>query len=382
MAPVPILLTVRELGQGGCERDLTKLALHIDRSRFEPHVGCFQPEGVRRHELERAGIPVAAFPVRSFRSYSALAGAAAMRRYLRDHRIRLIQAFDVPMSVFSAPVGRWAGTQVVLTSQLSFRGLAGPLLHRLSRLSDRMADGIVVNCRAMEQHITGDEGVAAERVSLCYNGIDTEVFRPAARRTLPFFPEGSLVAGEVCALRPEKGLVTLLEAFALTVRSVPKMRLLLVGSGPMRERLEAEAQRLEIRELCHFEAASADVAPWLHAIDIFVLPSLSEALSNALMEAMACGCACIASDVGGNPELIRHGETGLLCPAADAKALASRLAGLAEQPALRQRLGEAASVLIRRDFSLPAYTRRMEQVYASHLVSKGFRMGTQGQATP
>ncbi|MBK9168956.1 MAG: glycosyltransferase [Bryobacterales bacterium] len=379
MAPVPILLTVRELDQGGCERDLTKLALHIDRSRFEPHVACFLPDGIRGEELSRAGIPVKALPVRSFRSYSALAGAAAMRRYLRAHGIQLMQAFDVPLSVFSAPVGRWAGTPVVLTSQLSFRHLAGPMMHRLTQWSDRLADGVVVNCQAMQRHVTADEGVREDRVHLCYNGIDTALFQPRPRRRLPFFPETSLVVGEVCALRPEKGLVTLLEGFALAVRREPGLRLLLVGSGAMRERLEAEAQRLAIRELCHFEPAVSDVASWLQAIDIFVLPSLSEALSNGLMEAMACGCACIASEVGGNPELIREGETGLLFPAADAEALAARITQLTGNPQLRRTLGEAASASIRRDFSLAAYTRRMEELYTAQLAAKAARGGDRGK---
>src|SRR6202030_2533352 len=102
----PILLMVRELGIGGCERDLTKLAKGLDRARFEPHVGCFQENGLRSEELRAAGIPIVRFPVGSFGSWSALAGARQMGAYLRAHRIGLGHAFATPTDIFAAPAAR------------------------------------------------------------------------------------------------------------------------------------------------------------------------------------------------------------------------------------------------------------------------------------
>ena len=105
--------------------------------------------------------------------------------------------------------------------------------------------------------------------------------------------------GTVCALRPEKGVDTLIRAFAKM--QSPNTALVLVGSGPEEPKLRALAKELAV-ENCHFEAATSEVAQWLSATDIFVLPSRSEALSNALMEAMSCGCCPMATRVGGNPE--------------------------------------------------------------------------------
>jgi glycosyltransferase involved in cell wall biosynthesis len=119
-------------------------------------------------------------------------------------------------------------------------------------------------------------------------------------------------------------------------------------------------------EDCVFEPGTSDVAAWLRASDIFVLHSLSEALSNSLMEAMACGCAMVASRVGGNPELVAHERTGLLFPAGQPQALATALALLMRNDALRCNLAAGAGTFIR-SFTLEASVRRMEAIYTAML---------------
>ena len=125
--------------------------------------------------------------------------------------------------------------------------------------------------------------------------------------------------------------------------SCPGARLVIVGSGPLARDLEARAAELGIGASCLFEPATGNVVPWLHAIDIFVLPSLSEALSNSLLEAMACGCCAVASRVGGNPEVIQDGNTGLLFEKSNARDLADKLLSLIRNPEFRERLAERGS---------------------------------------
>jgi len=132
----------------------------------------------------------------------------------------------------------------------------------------------------------------------------------------------------------------------------------------MRQPLETEARLLGILDDCIFAPATNEVARWLRAIDLFVLPSLSEALSNALMEAMACGCCAIASTAGGNPELIRDSETGLLFQPGDAPALSGALQRLIEDEPLRQRLAGAGAKFIHERFSIRAAAERMGEIYA------------------
>jgi len=151
-----------------------------------------------------------------------------------------------------------------------------------------------VNCEAMRRHMVDDERMAAARVELCYNGVDTGRFHPAEAPRPEVVAGASLVIGTVCALREEKGLPLLQEAFARIGGQNRNMKLLIVGSGVELPRLEENAARLGIAGASVFVPASRDVADWMRAIDIFVLPSYSEAFSNALLEAMACGCASAA----------------------------------------------------------------------------------------
>jgi glycosyltransferase involved in cell wall biosynthesis len=179
--------------------------------------------------------------------------------------------------------------------------------------------------------------------------------------------DASLVVGVVCVLRPEKALETLLDAFAEVRGIEPGMKLAIVGSGPCLPDLQERARALGILGQCVFEPATPHVAEWLAGIDIFVLPSVSEALSNSLMEAMACGCTVAASRVGGNPELVVEGETGMLFEPRDAAGLAQTLRLLIREPALRKELGRNAAGAIAGRFSLAASARRMGEIYTALL---------------
>ncbi len=363
---MPVLLMVQSLGPGGTERQLTEIAKHLDRSRFTPHVACFRSEGMRGEELKSVGVPVVHFPVRSLVSVDALRGALLMARYLRRHRIGIVHAFDVPMNIFGVPVARLFGTPVVISSQRAYRDLVSGTHQRLLRLCDQLSTATVVNCRAIERHLCEDFGVDPAKIHLCYNGLDTSVFYPRPRD-----PQRPLVIGGIYALRPEKSIDTLVDAFAAVHARSPSVRLLIVGSGSVEASLRQRAAALGIADAVRFEPAAADVAVWFNQIDIFVLPSVSEALSNSLMEAMACGCAVVASRVGGNPELVREGEVGLLFEPRDAVGLASQLEVLVNQPDLRRRMSEAGTQFIQKQFSVTASARRMGEIYTSLLEQAG-----------
>jgi len=358
----PVLLMARELGLGGSERQLAEIALALDRDRFEPHVGCFTNGGFRASDLHDAGVPILELGVRSLVSGSAFTGAWRMGRYLRRHGIRLVHAFDVPLDLFAVPVARFFHTPVVLSSQRAHRALTPGGTRQLLRLTDRMVDGIVVNSRAVARELQAEDGVPASMVRLAYNGLDTSIFQAdGPRAELPSTDKG-LVIGVICALRPEKGLLTLLEAFDRVRGAYPGVKLLIVGSGPMLEQLQSLAG-----PDCHFQPAVREVAPWLRAIDIFVLPSLSEALSNSLMEAMSCGCCPVASEVGGNPELVEEGRSGLLFPAGDSRALAACLTRVLDDAPLRRRLASNAAVRMRDHFTRADSARAMASIYDEFL---------------
>jgi len=365
-APSGVLLVAQELGQGGSERQLAVTAMGLRGGWFQPHVGTFRPGGFRLRELQEAGVASACFPLPSFTRPAAMARAGwGLRDYVRRNGIGIVHSYDAPGNVVAAPAAY--GAARVITSQRAYRELAPGWMRPLLRMTDRLADRIVVNCRAIERHLVEQEGVRADKIRLCYNGIDVERFRPEGRERPAALREAELTVGVVCALRPEKDLGTLAEGFARAWRERPEMRLAVVGSGPEREPLERRLTELGVRGAAHLEPSTSDVAPWLRGIDIFVLPSKSEALSNSLMEAMACGCVAVASAVGGNPELVRKGETGLLFPAGDAEALAGCLLQLAREPEQRRRMAAQARRRMETEFTLPAAAKRMEEIYAEVL---------------
>ena len=353
----------RELNLGGSERQMTEIAHFLDRSQFDPRVGCFVPAGIRGEELRAAGVPVVHFPVHSFKSPTMLSGAAQLVRYIRSERIDLVHTFDFPMNVFAIPVTRLFTSAVALSSQRSHRQLNSPGYTKMLRLSDRLAHGVVVNCRFLERHMIDDEGVPPEHVNVCFNGIDLESFvsRQGVR-------EGPLVIGVVANLLPWKGLSTLLDAFARIRNIQPGLRLVIVGSGP-----ELANLQLRATENVVFQPGTAAIAEQLREMDIFVLPSLSEAFSNALMEAMACGCCAVASNVGGNPELVRNGETGMLFEAGNTEALADVLSTLVMNAGLRRELAIRGTRFIRENYSIQNASLRMAEIYAAKLPLRARR---------
>ena len=142
---------------------------------------------------------------------------------------------------------------------------------------------------------------------------------------------------------------------------------MIVGSGSTLADLQSLSRDLRIEAACHLEPSVRDVVPWIRALDIFVLPSRSEALSNSLMEAMACGCCVVASDVGGDPELVIPMQTGLLFKPGDHQNLAATLELLAANPGLRRSLAADGAAKIAREFSLEKAGRRMGEIYRSFL---------------
>jgi L-malate glycosyltransferase len=365
---IPVLLMARELDLGGSERQMTEIALGLDRNRFDPHVGAFRPQGLRADDLRAAGVPVMHLPVYSFRSAAALRGVWQLASYIRRHKIRLVHTFDAPTTVYAAAVTHYLTSAVSVSSQRGHRGLT-PEMRRLLRWTDRLVDGVVVNCEYLNSHLVRDEGVPAKRVHVCYNGVDFRKFRPGPRLRGPLLRDDALVIGTVCAMRPEKGLTTLVDAFARIRTIRPRMKLAFVGSGAMLDELQQHAKQAGIFADCVWQGATSEVPQWLRTFDIFVLPSVEEAFSNSLIEAMACGRAVVASNVGGNIELIRHGENGLLFQSRNVEALSEALRCLIDDGHFRQQLATSAERYVRARFSRETSANRMSQIYDELLAT-------------
>jgi L-malate glycosyltransferase len=367
--PIPVLMMVRELGSGGIERDVAKLAIAMDRRQFTPHVGSFRAEGLRYEDLKKAGIPVVHFAVSSLKSPKVLSPVLQFARFIAKNKIRVVHAYDAS-GVFGIPLARILRVPAVLTSTLGHRSLLDAQTIRQMKLMDRWADAVVVNCEAMRKHVTEDYSVPNDRIELCYNGVDTTEFFPAEAPKPAPLTDVPMVIGTVCVLRPEKSLEVLQEAFAKISRQVPGIKLLIVGSGPELPKIQANGARLGIQDASILLPATSPVAPLMRAIDIFVSSSRSEAFSNSILEAMACGCCVVGSRVGGTPELIEDEVRGLLFTPGDANQLAEKLLRLVQDAATRKRFGAAASKFAAENLNIQIAATRTMEIYTSILTRK------------
>jgi glycosyltransferase involved in cell wall biosynthesis len=293
-------------------------------------------------------------------------------RLLRRERIDILHTHLFGSNTWGRILGRLAGVPVIIAhehwSSKSQREVW------VDRLLYRLSDRILVPSEASKRIVMEMERIPAHHLSVLYNGVDISHFTPESvsgcevRRELGLRCE-ELVIGTVGRLSPEKGGVdVLIRAVERLRRTHPRARLLLVGDGPLRPDLEKVADELGSNVI--FTGTRTDVARLLSAMDIFVLPSLKEAMPIALLEAMAMRLPVVATSVGGVPEIVEDGESGLLVPPGDEQALHAALQRLAADPALMSTLASAGQAHVRANFTLDSMIARVEQLYASLTESK------------
>jgi len=222
-----------------------------------------------------------------------------------------------------------------------------------------MTDDLFAVCRDSAERYALRAGIDPGRFGVVYNGVDCEKFRPAddrstLRRSLDMDEHRPLLLS-VASLTPVKAHADLLQALALVAEErVALPQVWLVGEGALRNELEALVARLGLGSHVRMPGGSDQVPRLLAAADLFVLPSRLEGMSNAILEAMAAGVPVVARSVGGNPELVVDGETGLLCAPDDLRSMGDAIARLLADPGMRRRMGEAARQRALEVFSIQA----------------------------
>jgi glycosyltransferase involved in cell wall biosynthesis len=348
---------IDELTTAGTETQLVALIRHLDRTRVEPYLCLLRGTDPRSRALEPDGCPVMRLGVRSFRHPSALAAAWRLARFLRREQIDLFQVYFPESTYLGVPAAWLAGVPRVLRTRNNLGYWLTPWHRRLGRLCDLLSDGLIANCDACRDAVVTDEGLSPERVFVLENGVDL------ARFPNPLASERSRRVGVTANLRPVKGLDVFLRAAALVAAEHPDASFHLAGEGPMRAELGRLAHDLGLGARLALWGSVADVPAFLAGLDIAVLPSLSEGMSNALLEYMAAGRAVVATAVGGNVGLIEDGVTGLLVPPGDAPRLAAAIARLLSDPVLAARLGAAARRRVEKRCGRAAMVRRFETFY-------------------
>lgn len=226
--------------------------------------------------------------------------------------------------------------------------------------------------RDLEGYLTGRVGIPARKVAQVYNGVDAERFRPAVapEPTLadcPFSRPEHWLVGTVGRMQTVKDQTLLAKAFVRALELAPalkaRLRLVMVGDGPLRAEVQALLDAAGVADLAWLPGERHDIPEVLRGLDCFVLPSLAEGISNTILEAMASGLPVIATNVGGNPELVTDGETGTLVPASDPGAMAQAIVAYAQNPDHARAAGRQGRAEVERRFSLDAMVGAYRNVY-------------------
>jgi L-malate glycosyltransferase len=362
--PGPIFLMTETLQTGGTERQFSLAARALERD-FSIHLGCAARRG--SFAVDIGQIPE--FETgRSMVGPTALRSTARLVRYLRRHNVVLAHAFDFYTNLMLVPAARIAGVPVVIGSQRQLGDLLSAA-KRLAQLSAfHLCDAVVCNSQATAARLCAD-GVKRSKLVVLPNYLPDEAFGDV----VPALPrkDGVLRVGMVARMNnPVKNHSLLLKAVAGLSARFPGLELVLAGDGPLRPGLESQARELGISRRVLFLGDRRDVTAVLRSLDIAVLTSDSESLSNAILEAMATGLPVVASRVGGNIELVREGETGLLFSPGEQHGLEKALETLLLSKDLRHRAGVQGRTYVRAHFNMDSVLAQFRNLYLSLLKKK------------
>ena len=362
---VTVLHTESSHGWGGQEQRTLRECLGIGKLGMRTMVLC-PPEAELGRRAFAAGIEVFPCPMR--KSYD-LAAVRSILRVLREESVDIVNTHSGRDSFLAGVAARLSRRRPAVVRT---RHLAMPIT---SRVSYAYLPHRVVTVSGYVKEYLVREGVPGERIVAVPTGIDTgrfaDVVAPPNLREELGLPPDALLVGTVSVLRFKKGHRFLLEAAPSVLARFPNTVFLIVGSGPqeknLRDAIDSMGLSGSVRMLGHRE----DVSGILLSLDLFVLPTLQEALGTAFLEAMATGRAVVGCRVGGVPEVVEEGKTGLLVPPEDPAALAEAILTLLADGELRARMGIAGRQSVMARYSVEEMCRRMWEVYRSLLSERG-----------
>ncbi|XYH97819.1 glycosyltransferase family 4 protein [Sorangium sp. So ce1128] len=369
--PARVAHVVLSLNVGGLERVVLRLLERTSRERFAPVVCALQEPGALADELARLGVPLVVLSRKPGLDPGLPVRLAA---WLRREGIRLVHTHNPGPHLYGALAaglaraasfpGGGGGPRVIHTKH----GRNYPKQKRkvlVNRLAAALTDRVVAvsdDTRAVALEV---ERVDPAKVVTILNGVDPEVFRPGDARVARArlgLPASGYHVGCVARLSPEKDHATLLTAFARLREVRPDAHLTVVGDGPVRPALEQQAARLGLGGAVMFTGTRGDVAELLPAFDVFALASLTEGISLTLIEAASAGLPIVATRVGGNPEIVKEGETGLLVAPGSPEPLAAALEAIAVRDD-RAEVGMRGRARVIERFGIDRMVRAYEDLY-------------------
>lgn len=356
---IKVLHVLTDTNIGGAGRYLFNLLSFQDKDRFQIMVAC-PGGGELERQLRCRGIRV--FTLDGGESSTNLGHIQKLRHIISREKIDIVHTHA---SLAGRIAGKLSGCKVVMTRHGLSNSNNGPVKRFITKVISRLStDRIIAISRAVKINLI-DSGVPANMITTIYNGIDLSKFenvKGTLREELSLAPDIPIV-GIVARLVPEKGYEYAINAFYQVLKVFPSALLVIIGEGPLRESLKEMCVRLGIENNVVFMGYRQDVENLVADFDVFVLPSVSEGLGLALLEAMALGKPAVATEIGGIPEVIKHGVNGILVPAGNDKYLAEGIIKVLSDKNQAKMLGREAQKTVFQKFSSKTMIENTEEVY-------------------
>lgn len=355
--------------KGGTEKHLFELTTGMADAGFRVSVFTLAEGEYAREFRNNPKIEYQCIDVEKIYDLKGLMGIYRINRFIRQQKVTVLQTFHTASDLVGPIAARLAFQNVKVLSSRRDLGYTKSSRHvKMQRYINHFIDGVLGNSSAVKRAVVLQENYPDEHINVIYNGIDTKPFQfdsteRKCNRDLMGFDKETILIGSVGNIRPVKGYDVLVESAAIVCRKFPAVQFLHVGEGELKAQLEDRCNALGIDNNFHFLGATDNVPGFLSVLDIYVQPSRSEGMSNAILEAMAARLPVVATDVGGNPDLIEHCVTGLLTPVENCEALAERLIQLITQPQTRSELAERASQRVHDEFRMSCMIENYKRTY-------------------
>lgn len=379
-APAPLIAhIIYRLDVGGLENGLVNLVNHMPPERFRHAIVCLTDHSDFRRRISRPDVAVYCLHKPPGNSVVTQVRLWRLLRKLRPDIVHTRNLAALECTVAAALAGGAVRVHGEHGRDVDDLDGANVRRQKIRRLFKPLVGRYVAVSRDLAGYLEGAIGVAAPRVTQIYNGVDTERFHP--RSALPEVPEGEgwatpdarpIVVGTAGRMDAVKDPLNLVRAFLLLLDRVPdgraRLRLAMAGDGALREEAVAMLKQADALSIASLPGTRDDVPRFMRELDVFVLPSLAEGISNTVLEAMASGLPVVATRVGGNPELVEAGVTGMLVPSNDPCALADAIARYVTDRDMAVRHGVAARQLAEQRFGLHVMVRNYLAFYEQSLA--------------
>jgi len=371
---VQITYIIDELQIGGTEKQLIATINKLDRTKFQPYLVFLRESDFNL--LRLVDCPKIKISLYSFKSWKAVVALIKLVNFLRKQRIDIVQTFFIDSTLFGVVAAKLAGVQYVISSRRDLGFWSNKIISQGLRAVNPFISRFLVNSLAVKNYLIKYEKIPASKIDVIYNGIDLakyfkNPFQISRNKLFPQIGLDSTIVGIVANLnRKVKRVDLFIKAAAIVSKNWKNVYFVIIGDGYLRPSLEIIAKNLNIFDKVVFMGIKKNVFSYIKHFDIGVISSDSEGFSNTILEYMAAGIPTIATDVGGNNEIIEDGVNGFLVPKNNAEMMADRILMLLKNEKLRKKMGKKAKQKVKL-FSWDLKIKEIQNYYLS-LVNRKF----------